>query len=109
MSDKETEGSKLQWLPFILPHELLDQIVAASRGHNLVDLPSSDAGLQRMKTDWCKHLKVPDRRTIPMGFHGDGVPHQVKSSLFVFSWNLLAKPDAERYPFSMVEKEWLCL
>ena len=72
-----------------------------------VELPD-ESGLNDIKAKWCAKFGTSLQRTIPIGFHGYGVPHQVSSTLLIFSWNFLSFPGAERYPFAMVEKEYMC-
>ena len=45
---------------------------------------------------------------VGIGFHGDAVPHQKSSSVYIFSWNALATATSERVLFSSIQKEFLC-
>eukprot|EP00974_Lingulodinium_polyedra_P092438 8955526-Lingulodinium_polyedra.AAC.1 len=68
-------------MPFLLPHEMLFSMVS-NLGFNVSDmvtLPSSH--LQKMKEDMCKGIGLDPGNTIPLGLHGDGVPHQKAKSI----------------------------
>ena len=57
--------------------------------------PSS--GFAERKAHFMKeHGLDPKATVMPLGFHGDGVPFQVKKTLEVFSWNFAAQPDMAR-------------
>ena len=75
-------------LPVILPHELFAQIVAD------VDLPSlmvMSPELRHIHRSICSKLSISLREGIPIGVHGDGVPHQKRKTVEVLSWNFLAE------------------
>ena len=97
-------------LPFLLVHEVLAMLVAC--GNNLRDmaqLPSQVPGLKHMMNTWCTKQRTPPEATIGIGLHGDGVPTQKSGkSIDVFSWNLLSAPSGDRFPFTMVEKQFMC-
>jgi len=53
-------------------------------------------------------MGVPASSCIPLGFHGDGVPHQRGDTVDVLSWNFAARPTWERYFFGCLEKQFWC-
>ena len=72
-------------------------------------LPSGVPGLQKVKEKFCAKLRTPPEATVGIGLHGDGVPMQKNGkSIDVFSWNLLATPQGDRYPFTMIEDRYMC-
>jgi hypothetical protein len=62
----------------------------------------------RSLIEQCTKLALDPSNTIALGVHGDGVPFQKKDSIEVVSWNLLARPTANRIPFTAIAKEHMC-
>ena len=98
------------WLPFLLIHELMSLLLGDERHvTSLAQLPANVPGLKQMKDQWCRQHRTPPEATIGIGLHGDGVPIQRSGkTIEVFSWNFLAVPQAERYPFALVEQQFMC-
>ena len=49
-----------------------------------------------------------DKMLVPLGFHGDGVPFQVKKTLEVFSWNIATRATSARQLLTCIEKPDVC-
>ena len=79
--------------------------VDASSLARLTDVSSSIADLRKA---FCRSLGLPADDLVPLGFHGDGVPHQHGRSVQVFSWCYLALAGAERILFSVISKDLCC-
>eukprot|EP00974_Lingulodinium_polyedra_P106690 10329017-Lingulodinium_polyedra.AAC.1 len=56
----------------------------------------------------CANFQTDPSRFIALGLHGDGVPHQHRKSIEVLSWNVLSAGMDERFPFAVLEKDYLC-
>ena len=92
-------------LPVLLPHELLDVLVTPADVSSLAELPAS---LEDRKRDLCNQLGLDHTTFIALGLHGDGVPHQKRKTIEVFSWNFVAHPHGQRYLFAALEKDFCC-
>jgi len=61
----------------------------------------TDQTLDKRLRNFCQAHNLNPKETVPLGFHGDGVPYQKSShrdaSTEVFSWNILADMDGRRY------------
>ena len=56
----------------------------------------------------CVQLGIPAATCIPLGMHGDGVPHQKHGSVECFSWNFAGLPASDRILFTIVDKRVCC-
>ena len=93
-------------LPFLLPHEMFPRLVAQTSVSQLKR--DCDPALLKMFNDICASMRMPSGETIPIGLHGDGVPHQKHQSIEAFSWNFPGVPSAERILCAVVEKKFCC-
>eukprot|EP00969_Alexandrium_andersonii_P253201 11190350-Alexandrium_andersonii.AAC.1 len=103
------ENKKMTWLPFLLPHEFLAQLVNHDAPlEEMVAFPPG-SGMAAQQADFAqKHPHITASKLIPLGLHGDGVPHKKKDTIEVFTWNTPTMPKAERYLFCLVAKSFLC-
>ena len=53
-------------------------------------------------------LHLPDHEVVPVGLHGDGVPHQKSDTIECISWNFPGLPHTDRILCSVLEKTYLC-
>jgi len=100
---------ELQWLPFLLPVELLSTLV--SKDPSFLGAASNLQGESPLKDElaaFCRKHKLPVNITVFLGIHGDGVPHRTRSTVETFSWNLAALPESDRFLFTLIEKEFVC-
>ena len=116
MSHGDVHLNQIVEHPVLLPHEVLEYLVTAGivTIDDVVDMAArTDQTLHVQKTKFCAEYGVPDKLTIPIGFHGDGVPFQKSthkhSCTEVFSWNFLCDRDGKRYMFCNINKDFLCL
>ena len=93
------------WLPFILPHEVLGQTKNPAQ---YAKIGPEVKHLDKLRSEVCGPLGLNPETVIPLGVHGDGVPHQKAGTIECLSWNTCANPDAERTLFTAVEKRFLC-
>ena len=104
-------GKIYDWIPFLLIFEVMAMILGKP-GCSLASfatLPPTLPGLRDKKNRWCAKMKLDPEVTVPLGVHGDGVPHQSNgSTIECFSWNFVSMPEAERFPFTCIEKDSLC-
>ena len=101
--------------PVLLPHEMVGHLIStgqASLEHMTNLAARTDQTLDKRLRNFCQAHNLNPKETIPLGFHGDGVPYQKSShrdaSTEVFSWIVLADMDGRRYMFSDVHKDFLC-
>eukprot|EP00974_Lingulodinium_polyedra_P112728 10908527-Lingulodinium_polyedra.AAC.1 len=73
-------------MPFLLPHELLASVVKQG---GFPELDQMDPALADLHSQFCRSMDIDPGRCIPLGMHGDGVPHQARKSVEVLSWNML--------------------
>jgi hypothetical protein len=99
--------SKMVLLPFLLLHEMFANILETIDQKAVVQF-ESDVGLESKRERFAAENKVPLEFLVPVGFHGDGVPHQKSRTVEVFSWNFAAQPMWERFLFTCIEKAHLC-
>ena len=93
--------------PFLLPHEVFAKMLAnddAAQASLRVLAPE----MATMRDKLCSDLGIDPAEFIPIGMHGDGVPHAKKKSLECFSWNFVAEPTAERFLTTCVDKTFCC-
>ena len=57
-------------------------------------------------TKACATLGIDGTSIIPLGLHGDGVPHSKKGSIECFSWNFGGLPHMERMLCAVVDKRF---
>ena len=91
-------------LPFLLPHEVFDD-VSTRLGERMKEfVPGQDgvfASIHSKLRSVAEELHVPLDRLVPIGVHGDGVPFKakMKDSLEQVSWNLCGAQSAARFLF----------
>ena len=86
-----TEQSQEIELPFLLPHEMFHKV--CSKIGSPRELKSDmDPCLQELLSDCCSQLRTSPTEVIPLGLHGDGVPHQKHGSIECFNWNFQVCP-----------------
>jgi len=104
----DEDGVKVM-LPFLLPHEMVNAISKKNLNvtRDLSELPDGSP-LDDAATSFAREHNVPRERVVPIGFHGDGVPHKRNKSVQVFSWNFLSKGMSERFLFTSIDKDFCC-
>eukprot|EP00969_Alexandrium_andersonii_P268287 11855465-Alexandrium_andersonii.AAC.1 len=105
--NKNKDGAlKETLLPFLLPHELLYHMLKKNPGL-LKDLCSLEQdSLKRLHTEWANKFEIDEASCVPIGTFGDGVPHQKRKGIEVFTWNTLK--DGERFLFTAIGKDHTC-
>ena len=94
-------------LPILLPHELLARIIAQTGTSRYVD--NMEPALQKQLDRACGKVGLcGDHGVIPIGLHGDGVPHQKHKSVECVSWNFPGDLGGERVLCVCLEKQFLC-
>ena len=91
---KQTNQRQLADMAFMLPHEVLCQLV--EKNGSCRDFQPVEGHLLEEVRRWATTMGVPADVVIPLGLHGDGVPFAAKmrDSLEQFSWNCAAHPGA---------------
>jgi hypothetical protein len=116
--DPKAEQPCVEEYPFLLPHEFLhfltQQKTTGSTVKSMGDVSHRvDQNLEHEKIKFCRAFHLDYATCIPIGFHGDGVPHQKgtynKGSTEVYSWNLLSNPEGERFLFTTIPKKFFVL
>ena len=97
---------KMVMLPFLLMHEMLAAFVPKMNVAEISEF--EDFGMEAKRRQFCADNGIPMEMMIPIGLHGDGVPHQKHRTVEVFSWNICSQPMWERYLFTCLEKIFLC-
>ena len=100
-----TGGGSSAQVPMLLPHELFAQLVKKA---DMASLTQVNPEMMRLKTKVAAVLAMDPSDLVPLGLHGDAVPHQHGKSIEVFSWNFLAEPDADRFLITTMEKRFCC-
>ena len=104
--DAETGQQEVASMPFLLPHQVL---AAIGDRLNLLALDASKAPqIWTQFSQQCHKLGLDPSSTIPIGFHGDGVPYTKKHSLELLSWNILGDAVGDRCPFTGISKSYTC-
>jgi hypothetical protein len=102
-------GSKLSStvrLPFILLHEMMAMLMQTVQVGAVCTF--QDVGMESKRKRFAESNAIDFNTLVPIGFHGDGVPHQKNRTVEVFSWNFAAQPFWERFLFTCIEKWYLC-
>ena len=94
-------------MPFMLPHELLASACAADP-RKLAAISESPPAISKLVANFGRALGIGTAGLVPIGFHGDGVPHQKHKTVQVLSWNFLAANDSSRLLFFTIAKEFQC-
>ena len=104
--DPGTNEEALVPMPFLLPHEMLASMFEKNNlaVEDFANTPSTE--MQDLKRKVCRELGLDPRTCIPLGLHGDGVPHQKQGSVEVLSWNFLGVPESERMLCAIAEKKF---
>ena len=92
--------------PFLLPHELFAKLVSKKPIQDFKEGASPELLAEFGKT--CKSLGLKANEAIPIGLHGDGVPHCKKGTTECFSWNVAGIPHADRLLCAVVDKRACC-
>ena len=104
-ADVPTHGGQVCACAMILPHELFALLIQKAAVSTLTTVhPELDA----IRTTVASKLALDPKALVPIGFHGDGVPHQKAKSIEVLNWNFLAEPDADRFWITAIEKGVCC-
>ncbi len=85
VKDRKNGKRSLAWFPFILVSQVLCHIMLAMGGgfKDILDFPVG-SGLANRKAKWEREQRVPDNVPLaPIGIHGDGVPIQQRSSIYM--------------------------
>ena len=93
-------------LPFLLPHELLPQLL--TKDIELLQKATAVTGtsVEELHRKWCSDFDLSPHMVVPVGFFGDGVPHQKNKSVNCYSWNMPALgPSSTRYLMTCLPKE----
>ena len=69
-------------LPFVLPHEVFAKMVANAPASRFRAEMTEALSAELQKS--CTSLGLPATSMIPLGLHGDGVPHQKHGSIECF-------------------------
>ena len=96
-------------LPFLLPHELLPQLL--TKDIELLQKATAVTGtsVEELHRKWCSDFDLSPHMVVPVGFFGDGVPHQKNKSVNCYSWNMPALgPSSTRYLMTCLPKEFQC-
>ncbi len=100
----------MEQYPVLLVYQFLAHIMLAfgASFKDILDFPPG-SGFATKKQKWCSDFNIPPGSTvISIGFFGDGVPLQQRSSIEVFSWNICTIPRAARNLFTCIPKQDLC-
>ena len=92
--------------PFLLPHELFAKMIAKKPINHFKGGASGEL-LAEMGTS-CKTLGIDSDHAVPIGLHGDGVPHSKQGSTEVFSWNFAGLPHCDRFLAASIDKRACC-
>ena len=68
-------NNEIVMIPFLLVHEVLASMVKNSQ-RTLREYCDCSPSVERLVADFCTKTNVPRTGVVPIGFHGDGVPHQ---------------------------------
>jgi hypothetical protein len=106
---KNKDGQRvMQEIPVLLPHEMLQVIVASDPGavRQLQTVGDHQPMLQNAVRHFAETFGVELSSVIPLGLHGDGVPFSAKmgDSLEQLSWNCPADQGSSRVLFAAVPK-----
>ena len=105
----QTDGHMTK-LPFILPHELLKNMLGKD-AKLLGELASNPLlpGVEQFKDSFCEKFEVPATQCLGLGVFGDGVPHQKNKSVECVTWNILGQgANSQRYLFTCIPKNFTC-
>ena len=106
--ETDTDHNKVMH-PFILPRELLDALTKQTEAtvNHLSEL-AEGSPLDIVATRFAIDKQIPRHRVVPLGFHGDGVPHKKNRSAQVLSFNCLCKDMPERFLFTTIDVAFCC-
>ena len=107
---KTSTNGNLVDFPFLLPHEVLYNMLQKSPGllQSLVEAPLP-SGIGQIRDNFAEGQGIPKEKLLGLGIFGDGVPHQKRKSIECFSWNLLGLGvGAPRQLFTCISKEFTC-
>ena len=93
--------------PFLLPHELFGNMIQ-DKGFVKDVWMSLPPEMSKLRDIYCRQLGIDPSEFIPIGLHGDGVPHQKRKTVDVFAWNFIACPNSDRIIASCIEKDFCC-
>ena len=82
--DVQTHGGQICAVPLILPHELFALLTQKA---DVSKLTAVHPELEDLRTTLASSLALDPKALVPIGLHGDGVPHQKAKSIKVLSWN----------------------
>ncbi len=100
--DKKTgEVVEMDW-PFLLPHEVLSQVLAACPAWAPEVQPAETgnyAFLWKASSSFADQFGFQVEHCIPLGIHADGIPYKAKQkdSIVCVSWNFAASSSPKRF------------
>ena len=86
--DEDTNKTRMAWIPVLLMHEILFWLISIGRLSLELICGSSlpeNSGQWSSASKFCTEQNIPFDSTIPIGFHGDGVPFAKNQSVEVLS------------------------
>ena len=93
--DNERGRCSDQSMPFLLPHEVIGHVMEGQDPLPFLTVPEP---VQNQIDEMCTQLGCDKASFVATGLHGDGVPHQVRRSVDIISWKVLAKGMHTRFP-----------
>ena len=73
-----------------------------------MSLLDTGSEMANIREEACRKLSIDPKAMIPLGFHGDGVPHQKRKSIEVITWSFMAKGYDTRYLCAILDKSVCC-
>ena len=102
VKNKRTRATEEVLLPFLLPHELFDELARKKDMNQFVPAREGKfASIHKKMRSYAERHAVPLEKLVPIGVHGDGAPFKakMKDSLEQISWNLCGVESADRFLF----------
>ena len=109
VSDPKKPGKQCKALvPVLLMHEMFHFVLEGVALASVVAFEG--AGLESKRKKFAADYNLDHRKVVPIGLHGDGVPHKAKGrgSVEVMSWSFAAQPCWERVLFACLDKVYMC-
>ena len=103
-----TGEAEADYLPVLLPHEMIDCIVNRARPDDLQLWQATDEFKESMR-EFCDRFSCDPDDAYPIGLHGDGVPFKAKmeDSLEQLSWSFASDPTSQRILFATIPKSFV--
>ena len=94
-------------LPCIMPHGVGGPM--CTQDSTVVDrMANVPPSVGALRAAFCRSSGLSLEGLLPLGCHGDGVPHQHGRYVQVFSWNCFTTPCAERVLFTVTANALCC-